>query len=115
MVNQFHQKIMSKISLGMDMAKRCMFRGEPYVLEVCSILHLYYIYSILFYSVLFFIHTVKSSKQHLDQDRLFLVILIFIIITDIISFFLPPLRGHHGRDRMVVGFTITYAISTFHH
>lgn len=33
MVNQFHQKIMSKISLGMDMAKRCMFRGEPYVLE----------------------------------------------------------------------------------
>ena len=23
--------------------------------------------------------------------------------------------GHHGRDRMVVGFTTTYAISTYHH
>jgi len=25
------------------------------------------------------------------------------------------IRGHHGRDRMVVGFTITYAISAHHH
>jgi hypothetical protein len=24
-------------------------------------------------------------------------------------------RGCHGRDRMVVGFTTTYAISVFHH
>jgi len=24
-------------------------------------------------------------------------------------------RGRHGRARMVVGFTTTYAISTFHH
>ena len=24
-------------------------------------------------------------------------------------------RGHHGRDRMIVGFTTTYAISTYHH
>jgi len=23
--------------------------------------------------------------------------------------------GHRGRDRMVVGFTTTYAISTYHH
>jgi hypothetical protein len=23
--------------------------------------------------------------------------------------------GHHGRDRMVVGFTITCAISAYHH
>lgn len=33
MVNQFHEKVMDKISAGMDMAKRSMFRGEPYVLE----------------------------------------------------------------------------------
>ncbi|XP_052095672.1 uncharacterized protein LOC127731002 [Mytilus californianus] len=33
MVNQFHQKIMEKISLGMDMAAKSMFRGEPVVLE----------------------------------------------------------------------------------
>jgi hypothetical protein len=24
-------------------------------------------------------------------------------------------RGRRGRDRMVVGFTITYAISAYHH
>jgi len=24
-------------------------------------------------------------------------------------------RGSHGRDRMVVGFTTTYAISAYHH
>jgi len=24
-------------------------------------------------------------------------------------------RGCHGRDRMVVGFTTTYAISVYHH
>ena len=24
-------------------------------------------------------------------------------------------RGRHGRDRMVVGFTTTYAISAYHH
>jgi len=24
-------------------------------------------------------------------------------------------RGHYGRDRMVVGFTTTYAISAYHH
>ena len=24
-------------------------------------------------------------------------------------------RGHHGRDRMVVGFTTTCAISAYHH
>ena len=24
-------------------------------------------------------------------------------------------RGHRGRDRMVVGLTTTYAISTYHH
>jgi hypothetical protein len=24
-------------------------------------------------------------------------------------------KGRHGRDRMVVGFTITYAISTYRH
>jgi len=24
-------------------------------------------------------------------------------------------RGRHGRDRMVVGFTTTYAISDYHH
>jgi len=26
-----------------------------------------------------------------------------------------PLRGHHGRDRMVVGFTTTCATSAYHH
>jgi hypothetical protein len=26
-----------------------------------------------------------------------------------------PLRGRRGRDRMVVGFAITYAISAYHH
>jgi len=41
MVNQFHEKIMSKISHGMDLAKRCMFRGEPYVLEVSIYLYFY--------------------------------------------------------------------------
>jgi hypothetical protein len=25
------------------------------------------------------------------------------------------LRGHRGRDRIVVGFTSTYTISTYHH
>jgi len=25
------------------------------------------------------------------------------------------IEGHLGRDRMVVGFTITYAISAYHH
>jgi len=25
------------------------------------------------------------------------------------------MRGHCGRDRMVVGFTTTYAICTYHH
>jgi hypothetical protein len=24
-------------------------------------------------------------------------------------------RGHHGRDRMVIGFTTTCAISAYHH
>ena len=25
------------------------------------------------------------------------------------------IRGHCGRDRMVAGFTVTYAISSYHH
>jgi hypothetical protein len=29
--------------------------------------------------------------------------------------FLTDVRGHHGRDCMVVGFTTTCAISTYHH
>jgi len=28
---------------------------------------------------------------------------------------MPPVRGCCGRDRMVVGFTTTYAISTYRH
>jgi len=28
---------------------------------------------------------------------------------------LSLLRGHRGRDRMVVGFTVTCAISAYHH
>jgi len=28
---------------------------------------------------------------------------------------LQLLRGHRGRDRVVVGFTIIYAISAYHH
>ena len=35
MVNQFHSKIMERISAGMDLAARAMFRGEGFVLEVC--------------------------------------------------------------------------------
>jgi len=30
-------------------------------------------------------------------------------------FFLSLFRGRRGRDRMVVGFTTTYAISAYHH
>jgi hypothetical protein len=29
--------------------------------------------------------------------------------------FLPQNRDRRGRDRMVVGFTTTYAISAYHH
>ena len=27
---------------------------------------------------------------------------------------LDVIRGHHGHDRMIIGFTITYAISAYH-
>ena len=29
--------------------------------------------------------------------------------------FIKIYRGHRGRDRMIVGFTTTYAISVYHH
>ena len=32
-----------------------------------------------------------------------------------IMFFILFLGGRHGRDRMVGGFTATYAISAYHH
>ena len=32
-----------------------------------------------------------------------------------LSLSLFAVRGCHGRDRMVVGFTTTYAICTYHH
>jgi hypothetical protein len=31
------------------------------------------------------------------------------------NIFLSNVRGHHGRDRMVVSLTTTYAISAYHH
>jgi hypothetical protein len=31
------------------------------------------------------------------------------------TFDIKPERCRHGRDRMVVGFTTTYAISAYHH
>ena len=38
-----------------------------------------------------------------------------LIKLDIHVVFYFYLRGHHGLDRMVVGFTTTYAISGYHH
>jgi hypothetical protein len=32
-----------------------------------------------------------------------------------ILFHIPIIKGRRGRDRMVVGFTTTYAISAYHH
>jgi len=37
------------------------------------------------------------------------------IICITVSFLLISLRGRHGRDRMVVEFTTTYAIGAYHH
>jgi len=36
-------------------------------------------------------------------------------INAIADFLLLRMRGRRGRDRMIVGFTTTYAISTYHH
>ena len=42
-------------------------------------------------------------------------ILLLIIHTDLLAAVIPiTYWGRHGRDRMVVGFTITYAISVYH-
>ena len=40
-----------------------------------------------------------------------------VILTTANSFVLRSIinRGRRGRDRMIVGFTITYTISTYHH
>jgi hypothetical protein len=35
--------------------------------------------------------------------------------TDLLQVTDKPLRGCRGHDRMVVGITTTYAISTYHH
>jgi len=37
------------------------------------------------------------------------------IPSPILMFFPPLIKGRRCRDRMVVGFTTTYGISTYHH
>lgn len=35
MINQTHPKILGRLLMGIDAAKRILRRGEPFVLEVC--------------------------------------------------------------------------------
>jgi hypothetical protein len=39
----------------------------------------------------------------------------YINNTTVVIFPVEPTRGSHGRDCMVVGFIISYAISAYHH
>jgi len=43
---------------------------------------------------------IYSSLGHIEDIQVTLIMII---------------RGRHGRDRMVVGFTTTYAFSVYHH
>lgn len=36
MINQTHPKILGRLLMGIDAAKRILRRGEPFVLEVCT-------------------------------------------------------------------------------
>jgi len=55
---------------------------------------------------------IPGFRQRMSRDipKCFLYIKILGISHDI-----PCLGGCHGRDHMVVGFTTTCAISTYHH
>ena len=35
LINQAHPKILSRIRMGVDLAKEKFIRGEPFILEVC--------------------------------------------------------------------------------
>jgi hypothetical protein len=50
------------------------------------------------------------------SDCLYRIKIMMIAFNNIsLTSLLLQLRRHRGRDRMVVGFTTTYAISTYHH
>jgi hypothetical protein len=43
------------------------------------------------------------------------IVVVGLLSTYLVFIFNTYIRGSHGRDRMVVGFTTTYAISAHHH
>ena len=58
----------------------------------------------------FGITQVTHSLAQLECQFLFL-----LLVYTLILFRHPHTRSHRGHDRMVVGFTTTYAISAYHH
>ena len=54
-------------------------------------------------------YAAANSAVNASDDALMKVMFISIVSTYTNS------RGRHGRDRLVIGFTTTYAISAYHH
>ena len=48
----------------------------------------------------------------LDTDSLHII---FLSVNLLVAYVIHATKGHRGRDRMVVGFTTTYAISAYYH
>jgi len=95
------------------------FHGSPALLaDCCSIMsvlsgsdHLSNVYAS--YTIpSFFIMAVKAVDFNLNRKTLRLVIIFKDYSTKVDK---HQIKDRRGRDRMVVGFTITYAISAYHH
>jgi pantothenate kinase len=59
---------------------------------------------------IYFVHTSVLILIHVSVTTC--IYIHITIINEICNLFF---RGHHGRDRIVVGFTTTYAINAYHH
>jgi hypothetical protein len=55
------------------------------------------------------------NYNHSDLYITTVIVFQFIQTVLYLHIYIPVYRGCFGRDRMVVGFTTTYAISAYHH
>ena len=63
-----------------------------------------FLYSLILFNILYFKNSI-NDKQNGKQETKYHTVGKVTIFN----------RGRRGRDRMIVGFTFTYAISAYHH
>ena len=93
--------------------------GMRYDLFVCTVVFCIWVLALFKYAfrLLFILSLLKKQTAQIIDFRFlcnffldFLYIFLILHVNTLIS-----IKGRHGRDHMVVGFTTTYAISAYRH